>query len=203
MRTPNFDALRSLFHELEFRALGNRILMEMQEESGEMRREKAEGNVGATFTVAPNPKTEGIPDLFNQDIDDVGAYYNTPPQNSIYKTFTDYEHQFIEYPTVGALRATPLQNQRLYFEWMYTQNVISGFAFSENEEQIYYHKISRGVARNAPTMVCRALVFSPKPPLLKGGGARDVVWYCNIIFDRASEGFVPLPMPTSTSLLRA
>jgi len=30
--SPNFDALRALFQELEFRTLGNRILMEMQEQ---------------------------------------------------------------------------------------------------------------------------------------------------------------------------
>jgi len=142
MRTPNFDALRNLFHELEFRALGNRILMEMQE-VGEGRKEKEEKNVGALRVTSKN-NTHIVPDLFNQDVD-VEAYCNTPPSpTSIYKTFANNTHEFIECVNVEAKNFSPPPNQPIFFEWIYANNAISGFAFSENGKQIHYHAMDRG-----------------------------------------------------------
>jgi len=157
MRTPNFDALRSLFHELEFRALGNRILMEMQEMVGGVR-EAGSGaqNVGA---LRATPKNNAIPDLFNQDIESEENDYLSQ-QNSIYKTFTDNTHDLIECTNiVGVQNIVSLPNQRLFFEWIYTNDVISGFAFSENGIQIYYYNIDRGKARLAPTMDILKTIF--------------------------------------------
>jgi len=156
VRAPNFDALRSLFHELEFRALGNRILMEMQEQyTGERKKEKGEGSLGATFTVAQK-KIGVMPDLFNQDIDDVGAQNFVPSDDiSIYKTFKDKTHDLTEWNN----DYSPQPNQSIFFEWIYINDAISGFAFSEMGKQIYYHHIGTGAKFCVPTMDILKTIF--------------------------------------------
>ncbi|MCL2289413.1 MAG: DNA polymerase I [Bacteroidetes bacterium] len=157
VRAPNFDALRSLFHELEFRALGNRILMEMQEQYA------VNGSVGAqNFAPSNNPRI--VPDLFNQDIaDDVGAQNLAPPDDiSIYKTFKDKTHDLIEWDN----NYLPQPNQSIFFEWIYTNDVISGFAFSENGKQVYYHDIDGDMVHHALTTIfetpCEIISFQTK-----------------------------------------
>jgi DNA polymerase-1 len=133
--SPNFDALRSLFQELEFRALGNRIMMEMQETYAEDRRkEKGEEQnitLKSYFSKAPL-----VADLFNQDIENEIIVEH---KDSIYKTFKDVEHDI-----VVVNNYLPRETQSLFFEWIYTNNAISGFAFSENGKQIQYHNFDSG-----------------------------------------------------------
>ena len=132
MCAPNFDALRNLFQELEFRALGNRIMMEMQERY-------ATTGVGATLAVTQHAvaqqKTSGMPDLFSQNVENVGVDNITPSENiSTYKTFENITHEFIAWANYDL----PQPNQPVFFEWIYTRQTIAGFAFSKNGKQIYY-----------------------------------------------------------------
>jgi len=151
MCAPNFEALRSLFQELEFRSLGNRILMEMQEIfAGESRKEKEESRKPYSNKV---PLIAGVPDLFNQDVVD---FEEIIVENSVYKTFKDITHNF-----VGANNYSPLPpSQPLFFEWIYTHDAISGFAFSDNGKQINYHNFGSG-SRDA--WLCVSTIFeSPR-----------------------------------------
>ena len=94
MHTPNFEALRSLFNELEFRALGNRILMEMQE-----------------------------------------TYKMESSSSTFYKTFNDTQHEIFEFVS-SEFSLQKLHS--IFFEWIYHNDSIIGFAFSENEKPIFY-----------------------------------------------------------------
>ena len=132
MQPPNFDALRTLFHDLEFRSLGNRILMEMQETEGrrgeeeKRRRGEEQNSLSPYFHKAPL-----VADLFNQIIDnDIVA------EQSLYKTFDKVAHEHNEWTN----HYSPLQphTHPIYFEWIYTNETISGFAFSENGKKIHY-----------------------------------------------------------------
>ena len=173
MHTPNFDALRSLFYELEFRSLGNRILMEMQE-MGEGRKEKGEGEKGeSTKARRRENNVQVVPDLFNQDIEVEENDYSSQ-QNSIYKTFTDYTHEFIEWTDDMIM-----PNQRLFFEWIYTNDVIAGVAFSENGEQIYYCNMDRGAARNAPTTMDILKIIFENPREIISFQTKNIFKYCD------------------------
>jgi len=122
---PNFDLLRSLFQELEFRALGNRILMEMQEMYAEEgKKEKGEGRK-ETLSIKSN-LSSGNFDLFNQIIEN-----EIIEKLSVFKTFQDTTHELIR-----AQNFSP--KQAIFFEWIYANDAIIGCAFSENGKQIYY-----------------------------------------------------------------
>ncbi|MCL1850638.1 MAG: DNA polymerase I [Bacteroidetes bacterium] len=143
---PNFDALRALFQELEFRALGNRILMEMQElyaESGDKK------------TESRKQKVENVLDLFGQD---VAANNYSPTENNPFKTFGDTTHNFFEWADNFIHRP----NQTLFFEWVYSNDVISGFAFSENGEQVYYHTIDMAFLKMIFENTCEIVSFQTK-----------------------------------------
>jgi DNA polymerase-1 len=138
MCAPNIDALRSLFQELEFRALGNRILMEMQElgmkndELG-MRNEEAIGKLCATLTA--------MPDLFSMDVNIVMDNHSS--QTNGYNTFKNSYHEIIEWsnnylPEFKVNHSLPQYAQSIYFEWIYSNTAISGFAFSEDGKKLYY-----------------------------------------------------------------
>jgi len=130
MCAPNYDSLRSLFQELEFRALGNKILMEMQETySGESRTSTTLSYQKQSFDYAQLPKAEGMLDLFNQNVGN-----DVIEKLSDFKTFKDNMHEYIE---VSEFSLPP--NQSIFFEWIYVNDTIAGFAFSENEKQVYYH----------------------------------------------------------------
>jgi len=161
---PNFDALRSLFQELEFRSLGNRILMEMQEiYAGERKKEKGERQ----NTPLPSVSTDGtiMPDLFNQDVENEIVI-----KKSIYKTFNDETHDM-----VGANNYSPLSpHQPLYFEWIYVQEILTGFAFSENGKQVRYHifESGSGEARN-----CLSAIFE-SPREVISFQTKNIYKYC-------------------------
>jgi len=123
MAAPNFDALRCLFQELEFRALGNRILMEMPETF-------PEGSEGRRGEGAKGRKDERVLDLFNQNTNEIII-----SESSIYKTFQDTKHEMIEVENISFIN-----NNFIFFEWIYDNDVIAGFVFSENGKQIYYSK---------------------------------------------------------------
>ncbi|MCL2168081.1 MAG: DNA polymerase I [Lentimicrobiaceae bacterium] len=140
MCAPNFDALRSLFHELEFRALGNRILMEMQE-TEKSRKQKAESRKETLFLESNlssrKQNAEGMLNLFdNMNEQNVHiATSNNNPESSFYKTFNDTQHEIIEL----VVSEFYLKNYpSVFFEWIYNNDIISGFVFSENGKQIYY-----------------------------------------------------------------
>ena len=131
VQAPNFDALRELFHELEFRSLGNRIMMEMQEAyAGNGKTEKGERQK----VESRKEKGEGLLNLFASDISE-----DFDETTSIYKTFKDINHSFIEAPNY-----LPLPSKTIFFDWIYDNESIIGFAFSENGKQIYYHLINAG-----------------------------------------------------------
>jgi len=155
MCAPNFDALRSLFHELEFRSLGNRILMEMQESvNGKQNKidgaQKAEGR----------KQNEGnVPDLFSQEVD-----HKIIVEESIYKTFHDIPHQFVEINQDSPLT----ESQTLFLEWICLNDTVSGFAFSENGKQIYYQTFNKSdnpinILKTIFESSCEIVSFQTKP----------------------------------------
>ena len=148
---PNFDALRGLFHELEFRSLGNRILMEMQEQYA----------VSGKEAAISKPKSASMPDLFNQDVDDDDIVLTS--SISIFKTFADTTHELIEY--VGNEHLPVSTNQPVFFDWIYAHNSIAGFAFSENGKQVYYQLFGKDMVRNVPAIFenpCAIVSFQTK-----------------------------------------
>ena len=163
IQAPNLDALRSLFHELEFRSLGNRILMEMQETEGRKAEEEKSGG------IFPSNSLEGwtrsgrggldkaplVADLFNQNI-----AHDIVDEQSIYNTFNEVTHDFVETQCTASLQP----QQTIFFDWIYTNNSISGFAFSENGEQVYYHIFELGTGRKSspPTEMLKNIFASPR-----------------------------------------
>jgi DNA polymerase-1 len=164
-RTPNFDALRGLFHELEFRSLGNRIIMEMQETTN---------NVGTTSGRTENKiqNTEGVLDLFNQDIE---SKIIMQQNASIYKTFLDIKHKFAE---TGHALSLP-EHQSIFFEWIFSNDFISGFAFSETGKQIDYHIFESDACENhcAQTEILKTILKSPREIITFH--AKNIFKYCN------------------------
>ena len=172
MSAPNFDALRSLFQELEFRSLGTRILMETQEiykgegrkENGEWRMEKGEGN----NRTLPSVSTDGTKmlDLFNQDV-----VNEIVIEKSFYKSFADVTHNF-----VGANNYSPLPPQQpIFFEWIYANDTIIGFVFSENGKQINYHIFESDGGRDA--MLCVSTIFE-SPREIISFQSKNIFKYC-------------------------
>ncbi|MCL2246340.1 MAG: DNA polymerase I [Lentimicrobiaceae bacterium] len=154
---PNFDNLRTLFQELEFRALGNKILMEMQEmfaREGEGKMQKAESRKQNTGEVL---------DLFNQDFENVDV---VEEETSTFKTFKFFSHEFIEIEdishTIGKLGDVPIP-QSIFFEWIYNNDVMAGIAFSENGKQIYYStNITPDFLKTILEIPCELISFQTK-----------------------------------------
>jgi len=127
LQAPHFDLLRSLFQELEFKALGNRIMMEMQETaSGEREAVSGMRNIGADFKSVQH---RIVPDLFNQDIETQEIVISNVQD----KTVLNNANKYIE-----VCEYSFKTNQPLFFEWIYNTHSIMGYAFSENGEQVYY-----------------------------------------------------------------
>jgi len=171
LHAPHFDALRSLFHELEFRALGNRILMEMQEQyAGE--RQKAKGSV----STSPNnqrQKTEKIPDLFSQNLEEEVEEMDVAPIISRFSTFNDKTHEFVE--TNSYL---PNSNQPILFEWIYTNDTVSGFAFSENGKQVYYHDVGKSGKFSSQTTEILKAIFESSGEIISFQ-TKNIFKYCD------------------------
>jgi len=163
--SPNFDALRSLFQELEFRALGNRILMEMQEiYVRDARREKGESGMQNVGALRATPSYASPPDLFTQ---------SPHPESSIFKTYCDTTHDIAGIENFrpnnsGEHAGSPLPDQPIFFEWIYFNDTLSGFACSENGKQIFYGTDatdSGSVVRNARAILespCKIVSFQTK-----------------------------------------
>jgi len=171
MSAPNFDSLRNLFQELEFRSLGNRILLEMQEvykEKGEGRKEK-----GEIIHNTLNPYSQKAPlvaDLFNQNIAPEIFIEDTG-----YKTFNDVIHHFVEMRFIASLPP----HQPLYFEWIYVNDIISGFAFSENGKQINYHVFDSGTGENFSTSIEILKTIFENPREIISFQTKNIFKYCD------------------------
>ena len=166
MCTPNFDTLRNLFQELEFRALGNRILMEMQE-TEKSRRQKAEGRKETLFLESNlssrQQKAEGIIDLFNSNSNEQVSIENSNnnySESSYYNTFNDTQHEIIELVTSEFI----LKNYpSIFFEWIYHNDSIIGFVFSENGKAIYYSlNLEMNVLQNIFINTSEIITFQSK-----------------------------------------
>ncbi|MDR2971225.1 MAG: DNA polymerase I [Bacteroidales bacterium] len=158
VRAPNFDALRNLFQELEFRALGNRIMMEMQS----VGRPSGSPQTEVEKHDSPQPP---VSDLFSQE-ESIGSNHNSPilSQQNIFKTFADITHNIRL-----ANNDSPQPNRHIFFEWMYTNNTISGFAFSENGKDIFYHIFNSNVGTSEKSFAstlfenpCQIISFQTK-----------------------------------------
>ena len=155
MRTPNFDALRSLFHELEFRSLGNRILLEMQEQYADL----PLAETRHITSLRNNP-----PDLFSQITDD-----EVFVQQSIYQIFNDKKHDLVE-----VNHYSPQIAQSIFFEWIYANDTISGFAFSENGKQIYY---CLGISGDPQAEILKNIFESPREII--SFQSKNIFKYCD------------------------
>jgi len=177
MCAPNFDDLRALFQELEFRSLGSRILMEMQEiykaeeqksrRAEEQKSRRAEEQKDNTL----NPYSQKAPlvaDLFNQ-----GVVNEIVVDDSIYKTFKDVTHDFVETQCIASL---PIHHHPIFFEWIYANDAIIGFAFSENGKRVYYHIFESNASRDA--MHCVSTIFGD-PREIISFQSKNIFKYCN------------------------
>ncbi|MBQ7490046.1 MAG: DNA polymerase I [Bacteroidales bacterium] len=110
----NAEKLKAIFNELEFKALGARVL----NDPDIVQIETKEGDL---FSVAATQAAEG--DLFSD-----------------FDRFEKNEHDFKEITDSSEIPEIP-QNETLFFDWLMLNGKITGFAFAWNESKIYYHFI--------------------------------------------------------------
>lgn len=121
----NVSELQKIFNELEFRALGSRILGDAE----------VMGTASAPKpTLAPQPTATGEPDLFSP----IAEPEPIEEEKPALQNFKDRSHHF-EATNEFPLPATC----ELAFDWILNDGKIAGFCFSENAKDavIYYHLI--------------------------------------------------------------
>lgn len=114
MQQPQIDQLKSIFNELEFRALSQRIFKDLGDNS---------------------KQTTMAPDLFS-------VLEQPKEEPSEFQCFEKCPHHFQQIYNIGDI-ANITPNQSLFFEWILINEKIAGFAFCTTKETIYYHLLER------------------------------------------------------------
>lgn len=115
LENPDFDRLKKVFNELEFRTLSQRIF--------------------ADFSETPKPKPI-VRDLFSSAEEEE---YSTEIIQSPFIQFHEKKHQFIEIKKSSDVDFNIATAGTLLFDWILINEKIAGFSFAQNSEVIYYH----------------------------------------------------------------
>jgi DNA polymerase-1 len=134
LETPDFERLKKVFNELEFRTLSQRIFSD--------------------FTETPKPKSI-VRDLFSPIEEETPEVILSP-----FIQFHDKKHQFIEITTSSAVDFNIATAEILLFDWILINEKIAGFSFAQNGATIYYHLLEN-VEKNYISLL-KELFESPK-----------------------------------------
>ena len=115
LENPDFDRLKMVFNELEFRTLSQRIF--------------------ADFSQTPKPK-QIVRDLFSSTEEEESS---TEIIQSPFIQFQEKKHQFIEIKKSSDVDFNITTADTLLFDWILINEKIAGFSFAQNSEIIYYH----------------------------------------------------------------
>lgn len=115
LENPDFDRLKMVFNELEFRTLSQRIF--------------------ADFSQTPKPK-QIVRDLFSSTEEEESS---TEIIQSPFIQFQEKKHQFIEIKKSSDVDFNITTADSLLFDWILINEKIAGFSFAQNSEIIYYH----------------------------------------------------------------
>ena len=115
LENPDFERLKKVFNELEFRTLSQRIF--------------------ADFSETPKPK-QTVRDLFSSTEEEEET---TEVLLSPFTLFQDKKHQFIEIKKNSDVDFNIAKAETLLFDWILINEKIAGFSFAQNSEIIYYH----------------------------------------------------------------
>lgn len=113
LEQPDPEKLKKIFNELEFRTLSQRVFTDLSLQN----------------KIKPT-----VPDLFSSQEELISETIEHP-----FSRFQDKIHHFVEIKDPQTLDHNILQAERLFFEWIYVNEKIAGFVFSNTIETIYYH----------------------------------------------------------------
>lgn len=113
LETPDFERLKKVFNELEFRTLSQRIFSD--------------------FPETPKPKSL-VRDLFSPIEEETTEEILSP-----FIQFHDKKHQFIEIKNSSEVDFNIASAEIVLFDWILINEKIAGFSFAQNSETIYYH----------------------------------------------------------------
>jgi DNA polymerase-1 len=113
LEQPDPEKLKKIFNELEFRTLSQRVFTDLSLQN----------------KIKPT-----VPDLFSSQEELISETIEHP-----FSRFQDKTHHFVEIKDPQTLDHNILQAERLFFEWIYVNEKIAGFVFSNTIETIYYH----------------------------------------------------------------
>ena len=113
LEQPDSEKLKKIFNELEFRTLSQRVFTDLSLQN----------------KIKPT-----VPDLFSSQEELISETIEHP-----FSRFQDKIHHFVEIKDPQTLDHNILQAERLFFEWIYVNEKIAGFVFSNTIETIYYH----------------------------------------------------------------
>ena len=112
---PDLKKLLPIFNELEFKSLSQRVTKDFQN-SAQKQEKKVENDLFST----PQKEIEDIPQLF--------------------KTFKDISLTFQQIDNYNDLITNNIKDStQLYFNWIFADEKMTGFAFSTKDSPIYYH----------------------------------------------------------------
>lgn len=115
LENPDFERLKKVFNELEFRTLSQRIF--------------------ADYSETPKPK-QTVRDLFSstEEEEETKEVLLSP-----FTLFHEKKHQFIEIKKSSDVDFNIATADTLLFDWILINEKIAGFSFAQNSEIIYYH----------------------------------------------------------------
>ncbi|MEG2071410.1 MAG: 5'-3' exonuclease H3TH domain-containing protein, partial [Bacteroidales bacterium] len=113
---PHPEKLRSIFNELEFRSLEKRIFTDL--------------------SLQDKPIQPAIPDLFSAPFE--LEQQSTISSEPIFKCYHQTNHHIIKIEFPDELPFSPI-NSTLFFDWIFIDAKIAGFAFANGDETVYYH----------------------------------------------------------------
>ena len=113
LEQPDSEKLKKIFNELEFRTLSQRVFTDLSLQN----------------KIKPT-----VPDLFSSQEELISETIEHP-----FSRFQDKIHHFVEIKDPQTLDHNILQAERLFFEWIYVNEKIAGFVFSNTIETINYH----------------------------------------------------------------
>ncbi|HPE39499.1 MAG TPA: DNA polymerase I [Bacteroidales bacterium] len=113
LEQPDSEKLKKIFNELEFRTLSQRVFTDLSLQN----------------KIKPT-----VPDLFSSQEEPISETIEHP-----FSRFKDKTHHFVEINDPQTLDHNILHAERLFFEWIYVNEKIAGFVFSNTIETIYYH----------------------------------------------------------------
>lgn len=114
---PDPQKLKSVFDELEFRALSKRVFTDL-----------------SLSKTVKNQVSSTQPDLFSVSAGEQVESLTTNHQN-----YTSVSHNYLKINKIDDLENRADTKATLFFDWLTVNEKIAGFAFAFGEDAVYYH----------------------------------------------------------------